>query len=130
MVAASCTAASILANGMAVVPGSTVTASGWWQAATSGRAVNVGVDFYDSTGTYLSTGRGPNVTTNTLTFVQPTALITAPANAAACRLNAQVIGTGAGGEVHYLDDVFLAVTQWQPSHRCVVGPNVGELGPV
>jgi hypothetical protein len=131
MTAASCSAASILANGLPVIPGSTVTASGWFRAQATGRSVNVGVDFYDNTGTFISTLRGSNVTDSTTTFVQPTALVIAPPSSAVCRLNPQVIAAAFGppGEVHYLDDPFLAVTQWQPSNRCVVGPQSAHWDP-
>lgn len=127
--ATSCNAPGILANGMPVTPGSTVTVGTWFLAATTARSVKAGVDWYDGTGTYLSTSRSAAGPDSTTAWALGTALLLTPAGAAVCRSSPQVIAAGAGGETHYIDDAFLAVTQWQPSGRCVVGPNSANWDP-
>jgi len=48
-----------------------------------------------------------DVTDSTSAWTQATVTLTAPANAAWCRVNAQVKAAGGASEVHYLDDVTL-----------------------
>jgi hypothetical protein len=111
MSAGSCSAASVAptdaspANGMAVHPGDTVAVSGWFRAGATGRSCNMGADFYTSNGTFISTLRGSNTSDVTTSFTQISASLTAPNNAAWCRANPQVVSTGAGAELHYVDDV-------------------------
>jgi len=91
-----------------VVAGDTVTARGWWRAQASARSANMGVDFYDGTGTQVgSTLRGSNITDSTSAWTQATAAVTAPAGAVWARPNGQVLATGAANEQHYLDDVWI-----------------------
>jgi hypothetical protein len=86
--------------------GDTVVASAYFRAATTGRSVNVGLDFYDVNGNLVgSTLRGSFVTDTTSGFVQATASVTAPAGAAWSRVSPQVVSAGAGGEQHYVDTV-------------------------
>jgi hypothetical protein len=96
-------------QGLKCNPGDTITVRGFSRAATVARSVNVGADFYDSSGTVVgSTLRGSNVTNSTSVFtVQATATVTAPAGAAYCRATPQVLAAAAAGEVHYWDDVTL-----------------------
>ena len=129
MNAVSAAAGSVLAQGLPVTAGATVSASAWFTTTGTGRLVNVGVDWYDSTGAFLSTSHAPDVPETVGVWVVATGLLTAPASAALGRLAPQVRGTAAGGEVHYLDDAFLAVTQWQPSPLCVVGPTSANWNP-
>ena len=110
MAAASCAAASVVDNppaapsqAMACLPGDTVSVGGWFRAATTGRASNVGADFYDGTGAFISTLRGANITSVTTGWTQATGAVTAPAGAAWCRQTPQIV-TPASGEVHYYDD--------------------------
>jgi hypothetical protein len=108
MAAASADPTLITTLGMPCNPGDTVTATGWFRAATTGRSCNMGVDFYDGNGVFISTLRGSNVSDLTTTFTQATSGgLTAPNGAAFCRANGQVASVGAGGELHYLDDVTL-----------------------
>lgn len=90
-----------------VNPGDTVTVRGWWRAAATPRSVNIGADFYNNNGVQVGgTLRGSNVTDSTSAWTQVTASLTAPANAAYCRANAEC-QSPVLNEVHYLDDVWL-----------------------
>lgn len=112
MQAASCAAASVIDNpptaptqAMFCLPGDTVTVSGWFRAATAARSCNVGVDFYDASGTQIgATLRGSNVTNTTTGWTQATGAVTAPSGSVWCRQNPQVVSAGAASEVHYYDD--------------------------
>ena len=79
----------------------------------SARTTNAGIDWYNSAGTFLSTSRGTGVADTTTGWTQVTVTATAPANAAFCRASPQVVATGAGSEVHYLDDVTLSLPATQ-----------------
>jgi hypothetical protein len=108
--ALSCLAANITTQGLPVSPGDAVSGSIWFRAATTGRSVNIGIDFYDNSGTALSGNlRGSNVSDTTTGWVQATVSGNAPANAAFMRLSASVVSPG-NGEVHYLDDAFITDT--------------------
>jgi hypothetical protein len=105
MTSASCVAGSIAAQGFAVVPGSAVTVQGWVRAAVSARTCSVGVDWYTSGGGFISTSYGTGAADSTSAWTLISASVTAPATAAFARVNAKVAATGAGAEVHYVDDV-------------------------
>lgn len=116
MQAASCVASAIPDTpgtgapglGLKCNPGDTINAKGWFRAAVSARSCNVGVDFYDTSGTAIgSTLRGSNVADTTTGFTQVTAAVTAPQGTAYARLNPQVVATGAAAELHYFDDASL-----------------------
>jgi hypothetical protein len=107
MQAACFQAGNILTQGMACTSGDTINAKAWFRTAVSSRSCNIGVDFYDSLGTFISTVRGGNITDSTSAWTQATAAVTAPAGSAWCRPNGQVVSTGAANEVHYVDDVSL-----------------------
>jgi uncharacterized protein YbjQ (UPF0145 family) len=115
MQAAHCSAANILTQGFAVNPGDNIISSAWFRTAVTVRSVNVGVDFYDSTGTVIGgTLRGSDVSDSAANFLaQATASVNAPALSARCRANVQVKATGAGAEVHFTDDVLLGNGQIQ-----------------
>ena len=104
MNAVSFPAGSITTLGMPVTPATTVTGLVYFQAAASARSVNAGIDFYTSGGAFVSTIHGSNVTDATTGWVQATVTATVPATSAYARLAPQVVSTGAGGEVHYIDD--------------------------
>jgi hypothetical protein len=105
MQAASCAAASVTTVGLPVRPNTAVTVGAWFLTAASARSVNAGLDFYDGSGTFISTLRGANVTDSTSAWTQATAAVTAPAGAMFCRVNLQILAAGGVGEVHYADDV-------------------------
>lgn len=97
------------ATTLACVPGDTIYVSGWFKAATIGRTCVVGCVFFNSSGTVLGGGAtfGTGVTSNTTGWVQATATLTAPANAAYVRAQVQVQGTG-NSEVHKFDNAWLS----------------------
>jgi hypothetical protein len=109
MTAVSCLAGSIPSQGLPCSPGDMVNGSAWFQAATAGRSCLVQAAFYTSGGTLISTASGTVVTDVTTAFTQAVISAAAPATAAFARLITSVQGTGAGAEVHYADDVSIAV---------------------
>lgn len=107
MQAASVAAASF-ASMLPVQPGDSVAASGYFRSAVTGRSCNIGVDFYDSSGTVVgATLRGSNITDTTTGYTQATAAVTAPSGAAWARANTQVLATAAAGEQHFVDTIVL-----------------------
>ncbi len=105
MTAASCVAGSIAAQGFAVVPGNQVNVQAWVRSAVSARTCSVGVDWYTAGGAFVSTSYGSGVADTTSTWTLVTGTVTAPATSAFARVNVKVAATGAGSEVHYVDDV-------------------------
>jgi hypothetical protein len=109
MNAASVVAANILTAGMPVVAGQSVMCSAWFRSAVSVRTCRVGAIFFDSAGVTLSTVFSANTAADSTSAWTPVAgPVTAPASSAFCRLVVQVQATGAGSEVHYVDDAQLA----------------------
>jgi len=110
MQAAHCAAANVAdgqtaGQGMKVRAGDTCVASAFSRTAVTARSVNIGFDFYDATGTFISTLRGSNVTNSSANFTtNPTCSVTAPAGAAYAIATPQVVSP-ANGEVHYFDDI-------------------------
>jgi hypothetical protein len=116
MQAASVLAANIATGGLPCRAGDTINVSAWFRAAATARSVNAGADFYDNTGTLIgATLRGTSVTDSTTAWTQATAALTAPAGAAWCRANLQVV-SAALSEVHYADDVDLDRGNVNPSN--------------
>ena len=111
MSAAHCTAGNFLTQGLPVTPGQQVYCSAWFRTLASARSCNAGVSFCDVAGNVLATVYGNAVTDGAAGWIQATdnGLITAPAFAAFARASVKVQATGAGAEVHYTDDVTLAV---------------------
>lgn len=109
MTARHCSVATVLTNGMAVTPGQSVAVQGWVRSAVSARTDSIGVDFYDVTGTVVGSpvyGTGVADSTSAFTFIS--GLVTVPATAVWAIGIVKVAATGAGSEVHYVDDVQLA----------------------
>lgn len=106
MVAESCTAGNILTQGFAVVPGQGVVLQAWGRTAVSARTTSVGVHWFTSGGASVSTTYATGVAdaSGAWTLV-PGNTLTAPATAAFGCVSYKVAATGAGAEVHYLDDV-------------------------
>lgn len=106
MVAESCTAGNILTQGFAVVPGQGVVLQAWGRTAVSARTVSVGVHWFTSGGASISTTYATGVADASGAWtIVPGGTLTAPATAAFGCVSYKVAATGAGAEVHYLDDV-------------------------
>ena len=105
MNSASCVAGSIATQGFAVVPGNQVLVQAWVRAAVSARTCSVGVDWYTSGGAFISTSLGTGAADSASAWTLISGSVSAPATAAYGRVNVQVASTGAGSEVHYVDDV-------------------------
>jgi hypothetical protein len=87
--------------GQPVSPGTTYTASLYVRAATTGRSVTLGIDWYNAAGTYLSSATGSAVTDST-TWGRRTVTGASPASAAFATVKVYV-GAAAVSEVHYVD---------------------------
>ena len=108
MTAAHTAAGTILVNGAPVLGSAAVTVSAWFRTAVTARTCNIGADFYDSGGASTgATSYSANITDSAAGWTQATGVFVSPANAAFCRVTAKVQATGAGSEVHYIDDVAL-----------------------
>jgi hypothetical protein len=108
MSAAHCLTANIAAQGMPVNGGvSAVTCSAYVLTAVTSRSTNALIQWYDAGGALLSTSTGLPIFDVTASWSPITVTATAPATAAYCRAGVQVNSTGAGSEVHYVDDMSL-----------------------
>ncbi len=105
MVAESCATANILTQGFAVVPGQMVSAQVWLRTAVSARTVSVGCHWFTSAGASVSTTYATGVVDASGSWTVDPGLLTAPATAAFYSVSVKVAATGAGAEVHYIDDV-------------------------
>jgi hypothetical protein len=103
-----------------VTPGQQVSASSWWRAGSVSRNVHTDVTWYSAALANLSTSNGTVVADSTTvdTFTGVTA--TAPATSAWAVAHVQVDSTGAGGEVHYADDVQISVLPASTDHTAPV----------
>lgn len=99
----SVTSGSILTGGLPVTPGTKVGGSGWFKAGATGRVCTIGITFFDASGASISTLSGSGVTDNTSNFVFASAVVTAPALSAFCRLTPNVAST-VSTEFHWFDD--------------------------
>lgn len=98
-------------SGVAISPNIAYRILANFRTAVSARSVNVGVKWYKSDGTASATpsNTGSNVTDSAANFsTQATLLVTSPADAAYAAVIVTVVSTGAGAEVHYVDDILLA----------------------
>ena len=104
-------------GGMPVVAGTSVTGlQAWFKAGTTTRTCQVNILWYTSAGTYLSASAGTAVSNTTSGWTQCTvAGVTAPATAAYALPEAQVNGTAAAGETHYVTDVNLWISGATPT---------------
>ena len=91
-------------SGILVTPGQQYTASAWFRAATVGRNGRIDVQWYDAAGANISTTSGTNQAFTTTAWTRITGTHTAPALAAFARPIFSVVGTGAAGEVHNIDN--------------------------
>jgi hypothetical protein len=109
MVAESCVAGSILTQGFAVVPGSQVNVQAYLRAAVSARTCSVGVHWFTSGGASVSTTYGSGAADSSSAWTIESGTVTAPATAAWGCVSVKAAATGAGSEVHYVDDVQVLV---------------------
>ena len=114
MTSASCASGSIATQGFAVAPGNQVSVQAWVRTAVSARTCSVGVDWYTSGGSFVSTSYGTGVADSSSAWTLISGTVVAPATAAFGRVNVKVASTAAGSEVHYVDDVeyFLLPTSY------------------
>lgn len=121
--AAHCSAANITSQGLACNPGDQIYCTGWVLAGSAARTVAIGADFYDSSGTSLSSVYGSGTADSTTEWTDMLSTVTAPASAAFCRLMCQFESTAAAGEVHYLDDAGLQNLSVADSAQSWAGTN-------
>lgn len=105
MVAESCAAANILTQGFPVVPGQAVSVQAWIRTAVSARTVSVGCHWFTSGGVNVSTTYATGVVDASGAWAIDPGTVTAPATAAFYSVSVKVAATGAGAEVHYIDDL-------------------------
>lgn len=106
----SCNAASITTLGLPCSPGDLIVMSGWWLAGTTPRQVQMGAQFFTATGAGISLlSDSAHAASDAATgWTKIAGQVTAPATAAFCKLFPLVKATGTAGEVHYLDEAYIA----------------------
>jgi hypothetical protein len=124
MTAVSCPAGSITTDGFAVRPGDSVSVSAWVRAASTTETCNAGCDWYDITGTYLSTSYATGQSDSNTGWNQVSGNVAAPDGAVYASVTVKVQNC-TGGEVHYVDDV--AITDGGGGFP--TGRYVASLGP-
>lgn len=95
-----------------VMPGRTYAWSAWWRTAVSARATIISLYWFQSDGTTASALHANDdaalaADSNSAWTQSALGSVTAPLDATFVKVRAQVTTTGAGSEVHYLDDVTL-----------------------
>jgi hypothetical protein len=108
------------AYALAVTPGQQVSASSWWRAGSTPRNVHTDVTWYSAALANLSTSNGTAVADSTSADTFTSCTVTAPASAAWAVAHVQVDSAGAGGEVHYVDDVQVCVLPASTDHTAPV----------
>jgi hypothetical protein len=106
-VLASCTAASIAAQGVPCVAGDRITLRANVRAGTTTRSIVVGAQFFTSGGASVSRVDLGGVTDSNSAWTLISGRVTAPATAAYARMIITVT-TPAGGEFHYFDDLYIS----------------------
>lgn len=96
-------------SGFVVTPSTAYVLGAWARTASTIRAVNVGIEWYDAGGATISrTLNSPALNDPTsYTLFQPTTAYTSPVNAAFAALLVQWVTPS---EIHYLDDAFVMET--------------------
>jgi hypothetical protein len=93
-------------TGMSTVPGGLITVSAWFRSAVSARTCQVGATFTDALGAAVGSGvYVAGSADSSAAWTQVSGTITVPALAVWAALSVKVVATGAGAEVHYVDDV-------------------------
>lgn len=90
-------------------PGVTYIATGSFRAATAARTVSLILVWLDAALAVISTTSGAGTADTTSGWTSRTVAGAAPATAAYVSVQAAVAATGAGGEVHYIDQMALGV---------------------
>lgn len=93
-------------GGASAAPGDVWTASCYFQAATTGRTVEVHLAWFDATGASLGNVVGASVVDATTGWVRASVTATAPANTAYVGVIPYITACGAN-EAHYVEDVLL-----------------------
>lgn len=91
-------------GGFAVTPGQHCYVQAWLLAGGTGRTCEVAVNWYNSSGTLVTTSTGSTPTSNTSTWTLANGTFAAPATAAFATVVVQILST-VSTEVHYVDDV-------------------------
>ena len=98
---------SVLAYGLHVDPGDTITIRGWVRAVTTARTASIGAEYYDVSGTLVgSAAFGTGVTDSSSAWTQATASLVVPAGVNYAVVATQ-IAAAAAGEGHYWDDIYI-----------------------
>lgn len=106
--AASCTAANIVTQGMAVTPGKAAFGQLWLRPGSTARSVGAALELFNSSGKSMTTVYGAAATQQPGEWVQATVITNpVPARAAHARLRASV-QSAAVNEMHYVDDACLS----------------------
>jgi len=105
MVAESCASVSILTQGFPVTPGQSVNVQAWIRTAASARTVSVGCHWFTSGGVSVSTTYATGIADASGAWTIDPGTVAAPATAAFYSVSVKVAATGAGAEVHYIDDL-------------------------
>lgn len=96
-------------GGVPVTPSTSYTAYAFMRANTTGRTVSIGIQWYTSGGSSISTSTGTGVSDSNAGFTNITVAATSPVNAAFAAVIITVTSP-ANAEVHYVDMVSLGVT--------------------
>lgn len=107
-VAAGDTSAST-APKIAVAPGVTYTFSGRGRSAVTARNYQIGVNWYDAAGAFISGSLGATVSAPTTAFVTAWVTAVAPANAVTAEMVVWFRSNGGAVEVHYSDAHMAAI---------------------
>jgi hypothetical protein len=95
------------ASGVAVSPDAVYTASASFRTAVTSRSCDVRISWYTSAGAFISTDSATPITDATGSWTQCVVSAVSPSNAAFAAIDVRVLSTGAGSEVHYVDDIGL-----------------------
>lgn len=90
-----------------VMPGVSYVGTSWFFNTIASSGVNVLINWYDSTNTFLSSNTSGTVSLPTSTWTQASVTATAPANATYASLQIQAVGTPAVGSIFFADDASL-----------------------
>lgn len=92
----------------AVTVGQSVVAKAWVRRTTTNFPVRVGIDWYNSGSSYLSSSLGTSTATTVNTWQKLSLTATAPASAAFARIRVDIVGgVPAAGDTVYADDLQL-----------------------
>jgi hypothetical protein len=122
-VIASCPASVISSAGVPCQPGDRIALRTWARAGSTGRSITVAAEFYNSGGTSTGTQALSAVTDSSGSWTQINGRVTAPANAAFCRMLITT-ATPATSEIHYFDDIYLS----RAVQATVIGVGAGGAG--